>query len=89
MTHDLLHNLTALDFMATDLQLYLNTHPNDKEAISKYNEVIIKADKCRMEYEKLHGPLCSFRSHSNNDCFKWIDEPWPWQRKFNCDSMEV
>ena len=29
----ILQSLTALDFMAVDLGLYLNTHPNNKEAI--------------------------------------------------------
>ncbi len=30
---DLLRELTALDFVAVDLNLYLNTHPMDCEAI--------------------------------------------------------
>lgn len=78
----LLHRLTVLDFMAVDLQLYLNTHPKDSEAIKKYNSVIKEADAVRCQYEKLYGPLCSFRSLSKSQ-FHWIDNPWPWQSKFN------
>lgn len=78
----LLNQLTVLDFMAVDLQLYLNTHPHDMEALEKYNSVIQNADKARMLYEKKYGPLCSFRSMGQPG-WPWIDEPWPWAEDFN------
>lgn len=78
-----LNRLTVLDFMAVDLALYLDTHPDDKEVIEKYNSVLEEAEEVRCEYEKLFGPLCSFRSESPKDFFKWIECPWPWTRKFN------
>ena len=37
---DLLRKISALDFYIIDLGLYLNTHPNDKEALTKYNESV-------------------------------------------------
>lgn len=82
---DLLKRLTALDFMAVDLQLYLDTHPNDKEAIDKYNDTIKEADMLRSVYEKNYGPLFSFRSYNHSKEFGWIDNPWPWQRDANFD----
>lgn len=86
---ELLSTLTALDFMAVDLHLYLDTHPDDKEAIEKYNEIIREADSVRYEYEKEYGPLCSYRSASNNDRFDWINSPWPWQCDFNYNIKEA
>ncbi len=80
--YSLLKELTVLDFMALDLQLYLNTHPNDYEAICKYNSVIVGADTVRVEYEKHFGPLCSFRSLGRRD-WPWMDEPWPWAKDGN------
>lgn len=80
---ELLKNLTALDFMAVDLQLYLDTHPDDSEALEKYNSVIKEADALRCEYEKKYGPLFSFRSYVHSDRFNWIDNPWPWERDAN------
>ena len=77
----ILCELTALDFMAVDLQLYLNTHPCDNEALKKYNQIVTKADCFRTEYEKAYGPLYSFRS-VNNGAWNWIDDPWPWQCNF-------
>ena len=44
---ELLSSLTQLDFMAVDLGLYLNTHPDDIEAIDAYNQVIVAADTVR------------------------------------------
>lgn len=86
---EILNNLTVLDFMAVDLHLYLDTHPEDEEAIEKYNEIIRKADAVRYEYESKFGPLCSFRSMSDKNSFKWIDSPWPWQSSFNYNIGEV
>lgn len=80
---ELLKALTVLDFMAVDLQLYLDTHPDDTEAVEKYNSVIKEADMMRCQYEKNYGPLFSFRSYNHGNKFKWINNPWPWERKAN------
>lgn len=79
---ELLRRLTALDFVAVDMGLYLNTHPHCHDAIEKYNAAISEADKCRQMYESAYGPLCSFRSASNKT-WCWSDNPWPWQEEFN------
>ncbi len=80
----LLERLTVLDFMAVDLALFLNTHPNNKEAIAQYNKIIEAANTVRNKYEELYGPLCSFRSMSlNPDRWTWDSNPWPWETDFN------
>ncbi|MEA4815445.1 hypothetical protein SDC9_210273 [bioreactor metagenome] len=82
----LLSRLTALDFMAVDIALFLNTHPEKMEAIKFYNRIIMMADTLREEYEKSYGPLCSFRSYAQNENkWDWINNPWPWQKDFNFD----
>lgn len=75
----ILSRLTALDFMAVDLALYLDTHINDEEAIAVYNRIIKEASFVRIQYEKNFGPLCSYRSMSNEEYFNWVDSPWPWE----------
>ena len=79
----MLKRLTILDFLAVDLQLYLDSHPDDENAISKYNSVVDEADGLRAQYEDLYGPLFSFRSYSKRDEFNWTDCPWPWENGFN------
>ena len=64
---ELLKKLSELDFIAVDLGLFLNTHPDNKEAIQAYNQVITAADAVRMKYEESYGPLCSFRSCREDD----------------------
>lgn len=83
MTRDsLLKQLSALDFVAVDLHLYLNTHPNDREALTQYNTIISQADNLRQQYESAYGPLFSYRSASQYP-WQWINDPWPWQYNFN------
>ena len=84
----LLKKLSILDFIAVDLHLFLDTHPNDEEFIEKYNNIIQEADSLRYEFEEMYGPLCSFRSMSPDCEFKWINCPWPWKRDFNFNVKE-
>lgn len=78
----LLKQLTVLDFMAVDLCMFLDTHTDNREALEKYNSVIMQADQIRAEYEKKYGPLCSYRS-LNKNCWQWPEDPWPWCKSFN------
>ena len=81
---ELLDKLTALDFIAVDMGLYLNTHPTESEAIAAYDKVIAAADAVRAKYEAEFGPLCSFRSYAvDTNSWQWKNEPWPWQKEFN------
>ena len=81
---ELLQKLSELDFIAVDLGLFLNTHPNDADAIATYNQVITAADAVRMKYEEAYGPLCSFRSYAlHAENWQWKDNPWPWQKDAN------
>ena len=80
---ELLRKLTALDFYLIDLQLYLNTHPRDAEALNIYNSVVKAAKALREEYERMFGMLTA--NNPSKLPWQWIDEPWPWQYSFNFD----
>ena len=80
--HEMLKNLSILDFMTVDIGLYLNTHPDDAKALSKYNSIARDAGQVRCAYESKYGPLYSFRSE-NKDRWQWADDPWPWENEFN------
>jgi len=86
--HELLHKLSETEFAALDLQLYLDTHPCDAEAIEKYNCAVSDGDKLRKEYTERYGRLFSFIEESNPERFDWIDNPWPWDKGFNSGGME-
>jgi spore coat protein JB len=83
----ILLKLMELDFMAVDLALFLDTHPDDKDALNEYNRILREADELREQYERLCGPLYSFRS-INPVTWKWYRDPWPWQYSFNTNPPE-
>ena len=83
MKETLLLKLSGVEFAAIDMQLYLDTHPNDKKAIAMYNEFVSEAKMLRDEYEKNYGPLMSYISQSKENYFFWESEPWPWEKEFN------
>ena len=74
-----LQELMALDFKLYDLQLYLNTHPFDCEALEIYQELNKEAQAARAKYESRFGPLSPINAAT--DCeWSWINNPWPWER---------
>jgi spore coat protein JB len=78
---ELLKQITALDFYSIDLHLYLNTHPDDRDALNKYNAVVTQANALRKEYEDMYGMLLA--GQPSKYPWQWIENPWPWQYKFN------
>lgn len=77
-----LKELMALDFKLYDLQLYLNTHPFDREVLDKYMDLADEAEEKREEYEEKYGPLKAINAATNTE-WMWIKNPWPWERM--CD----
>ena len=79
---ELLKKMTMIDFMALDLQLYLNTNPDDCDALQMYNSYLTDSNEIKKEYEANFGPLTSFRT-KGKDGWQWSDCPWPWQADAN------
>jgi len=76
-----LRELQELEFAALELNLYLDTHPEDEKAIKKlagYNDEI---NKMVAEYEEKETMLYSQHIKSKADLDKWINDPWPWEKK--------
>ena len=75
----MLEKLTAMDFYTLDLNLYLDTHPDDRQAQSKFNSVAREANELRRQYESMYGPLCTRRPMDGYP-WPWINNPWPWNK---------
>jgi spore coat protein JB len=73
----MLKDLMALDFMAIDLNLYLNTHPYDGRALMIFINTVQRSNMVRDNYERLYGPITA--SASNSWPWPWINSPWPWE----------
>ena len=75
----MIKNLSSYQFMIDDLQLYLDTHPNDEKTIEKLNETIKKLKPLKEKFESIYGPLTANENEQNRWC--WIKAPWPWENE--------
>lgn len=77
---ELLSKIQELEFIALELNLYLDTHPCDEEALRDYQQAVETAAKYVRKYEAEYGPLYNFGvSHETSGSWRWINGPWPWE----------
>ncbi|MDO5794304.1 MAG: spore coat protein CotJB [Turicibacter sp.] len=77
----LLRKLQAMTIINVDLQLYLDTHPGNKEALADYKESTKTYQQLRAEYEHQYGPLTNFGYMTSFDQYSWNNDPWPWEQR--------
>lgn len=75
----LMKKLASYQFIIYDLQLYLDTHPNDKATIARIEEFTEKLKPIKKSFEEKYGPL--FAKNNNKNKWKWIKSPWPWENE--------
>ena len=81
-SQNLLIKIRKYEFALYELNLYLDTHPNCKDALDlygKYKKLMTEAEK---EYISKFGsiPTTAVKSYAGQDRWQWIDGPWPWER---------
>ncbi len=74
----LMNKLSALGLAAHEAALYLDTHPNCREALAYFNEARDAMNNAACEYERRFGPLTAFSTDTENG-WNWIKSPWPWE----------
>ncbi|MFM9277684.1 spore coat protein CotJB [Paenibacillus jiagnxiensis] len=77
--YELLERLQELDFVLVELNLYLNTHPNDLQAIEQYNQLTRDRMQVAHHFQLLYGPLQNFGHAYSKYPWEWSKAPWPWQ----------
>jgi len=85
MTHDrvaLLQKLQETEFAAIELNLYLDTHPLDQNALMQYNQLACQLQMLKQQYETAYGPLLNFGFSPSQFPFRWLEGPWPWERQY-------
>ena len=70
-----LEAVQAASFALLDTRLYLDTHPNDQEALAAMRIYEEQAAAARENYESRFGSLTGC---SCGDRWSWVDDPWPW-----------
>ena len=75
----LLYQVMQYKFALIELNLYLDTHPNDTEMINLYNQYqTIEKQMCD-KYESMYGPLTLDSNYLNKNTWVWKNSPWPWE----------
>lgn len=75
----LLRKLQEVDFVLLELNLYLDTHPNDPQALHQFNHLSKKREEIREKYESKYGPLLNYGLSQNRYPKGWAEGPWPWE----------
>ena len=71
-------DLQALGFAVQELALYLDTHPQDTEALELYRSYQKLLHKAMMAYTEGCGPL-NHMTAADDKTYSWLDDPWPWE----------
>ena len=79
--NQLLWQMTAQQFAAFDVHLYLDTHPNDRTALQMFRNYREAYQKLEKEYEAMYGPVSA--SRAARETWEWLKDPWPWEKEAN------
>lgn len=72
-----LYKIMSLGFAITDLNLYLDLHPDNEEKLQKFKSLVKQKESLEEEYIKEFGPLKLEQVNGNN--FNWVSD-FPWER---------
>ena len=75
----LLQKMNETSFLLDDLRLYLDTHPDDAQALEFYHKHLAMRQQAMEEYSKQYGTLVRTQPHSTEH-WDWVDNPWPWEK---------
>ena len=77
-----LSEVQVLAFAVQELALYLDTHPEDTEALELYRQYQQLYQKVSQAYEREKRPL-NHAAPGRGDTYAWLDDPWPWEYAAN------
>ena len=79
----LLTEISKVDFTLKELNLYLDTHPFDQQAIREFNNYNNIKRQLTEEYTVKFGPIVLNIMDENCNEWKWALQDWPWERGYN------
>ncbi|MBQ9942498.1 MAG: spore coat protein CotJB [Christensenellaceae bacterium] len=78
----LLRRLQVCDFVLIELQLYLDGHPTDREALAMYTRYKTMRCQAAEEYTRAYGPIDPL-DFCGGERWNWVDGPWPGEKEGN------
>ncbi|MGL4337990.1 MAG: spore coat protein CotJB [Turicibacter sp.] len=76
-----IEKLQAIGLMAYDLILFLDTHPDNAEALRDYKKISKNYQQLLVEFEKSYGPISHTGIYEETQTYNWTQDPWPWERQ--------
>lgn len=80
----LMNYINTVSFALDDVTLFLDTHPENQEALAFYNNLKEKRIQAVNDYTRFYGPLTRCNVNSGNK-WAWNQGPWPWQKNGSGD----
>ncbi len=75
----LLREIQLCTFLLTEANLYLDTHPDDQDALKFYEKHAARLRELRTQYEEQFGRI--EKRPDGTLHWAWTDKPWPWQKE--------
>lgn len=75
----MLEKIRELEFAAVDLNLFLDNHPTNQQALTDFNAIALELGELKKAYEAKYGPLTNFGHSPGQYPWRWVSEPWPWE----------
>jgi len=76
---EVLRRIMQLEFECVDLQLFLDTHPQETCALDAFRAFSEQLCDAKREYEAVYGPLLNYGFGMAPNGWQWICDPWPWE----------
>lgn len=71
----LLHEIRVCTFALIEAKLFLDSHPDDRQAIAFYRKHRETLRQLENKWENCTGEMFN----KNASRWTWVDTPWPWQ----------
>lgn len=78
----LMYELQMYGFVLDEARLFLDTHPNSKEALAYYRKYSEIYEETKNEFESMFGPITAGKIAAESDSWQWIMGGWPWQSSY-------
>ena len=75
-----LQRINEVSFAVDDILLYLDTHPEDTQALEYFREHVSARNRLLKEYACNYGPLTiDTADDAASSSWAWVLQPWPWE----------
>ena len=75
----MLHKINVISFICVEMQLYLDTHPYECDAIEYFNRNMTMLNELKHDYSQKNTPLNLSNANHSDQKWEWVLDPMPWE----------